>query len=414
MNTIEALQPVTSVFQLFGLSVTHFSSPKIPTPFQRILKIYSLLLIAIRITVFCYITMKFQLDMSSELNLIINKVIFDSVHFIEISILVEAFVKARQEETFMENFVEIDNTLKQHFNVDLKLSKLRKATIKQLFVWLCVVELYSCFRSFAHFINQYFPHVIIGSLSFLTASLTLFQIITWTDLIRYRLRIVHRLMTELKYDQSEQIAHSIETANGCNIATDDAHIFGQLSILCDLYKRLWMQTNQLNERFKFSMVFNIAYYFTYLVTHFYYIFLCFRNIETCEFLATDIAACIVYMLNLSMLCKAGQNVADEALQVAYAIHRNKFIRCSTKLNSFVCLKSFNHPRFFVHILLRVMWIVQANCVHASFQIRKFSFQMIHQPIKLNAFEFFDVDYTLIFKVISTWQIDWQSFKMDIW
>lgn len=40
---------------------------------------------------------------------------------------------------------------------------------------------------------------------------------------------------------------------------------------------------------------------------------------------------------------------------------------------------------------------QIVCV--PFQIRKFSFQMIHQPIKLNAFEFFNIDYTLIFKVI---------------
>lgn len=37
-----------------------------------------------------------------------------------------------------------------------------------------------------------------------------------------------------------------------------------------------------------------------------------------------------------------------------------------------------------------------RCV--SFQIRQFSFRLLHQTMKMNAFEFFDVDYTLIFKV----------------
>lgn len=106
MNTIEALQPVTSVFQLLGLSVTHFTTLKI-TRFHRVIRFYSLLLIAIRIIVFCYITMKCQLDISSKLHLIINKVIFDFVHFIDITILVEAFAKASREEAFMENFVEM-------------------------------------------------------------------------------------------------------------------------------------------------------------------------------------------------------------------------------------------------------------------------------------------------------------------
>lgn len=345
MNTIEALQPVTSVFQLLGLSVARFSTLKSNPPFHRVIKFYSLLLIAIRITVFCYIEMKFQLDVNSKLNLIITKVIFDSVHFIDISILIEAFVKAHREETFMENFVEIDNILRQHFNINFKMNKLRKSSIQQLFVWLCLIEMYSGFLSFLHYTNQYFPHVMIGNLSFFTVSLTLFQIITWTDLIRYRLRIVNRLMSELKNNHSDQIEHSIENAAGRNNAVDDAQIFGQLSILCDLYKRLWMQTNQLNYRFKFSMVFNIAYYFAYLVTHFYYIFLCVGKIGTCEFIATDISACVVFMIHLSMLCRAGQTVADEALQNAYAIHRNKSIRCSTKLNSFVRLNIFNFSSF---------------------------------------------------------------------
>lgn len=49
--------------------------------------------------------------------------------------------------------------------------------------------------------------------------------------------------------------------------------------------------------------------------------------------------------------------------------------------------------------------VKFNCFsfrknQTSSQIREFSFQLLHQKVQINAFAFFDVDYTLIFKVIS--------------
>lgn len=132
---------------------------------------------------------------------------------------------------------------------------------------------------------------------------------------------------------------------------------------------------------------NIANDFACLVGLLYYIFLCIMKMDTCKFVVADTATCILNLFHLSMISMAGQNMTDEGIQVAYAVHRNKFIRSSTQLKSFVCeIVSFDCFSFSYKIFL--------------LQIHQFSYRLLHQSIKLNALGFFDVDYTLILKVIS--------------
>lgn len=148
-----------------------------------------------------------------------------------------------------------------------------------------------------------------------------------------------------------------------------------------------LQSSRLNKRFKFVMVLNIANDFACLVGLLYYIFLCIMKMDTCKFVVADTATCILNLFHLSMISMAGQNMTDEGIQVAYAVHRNKFIRSSTQLKSFVCeIVSFDCFSFSYKIFLH--------------QIHQFSYRLLHQSIKLNALGFFDVDYPLIFKVIS--------------
>lgn len=370
MNIIEGMRPLLGVLQLFGLSVTQFPTFKYIS-LHRVIKCYSLLFIAIRFIVFCYISVEYQilyLD-DDKLHSIIDMVILISAQTLQVSILFEAFVKARQERTFLENFLEIDDIFMNHFNVDLKISKQRNSAIKLLVIWLCIITVDSALSLVSNYNTTYFPFEIITVLSFFTATFTYFQIVTWTDLIRYRLCIVKRLINELIYDHNEKIknheseklknphnAHEtkeseqttcvnrIETANESN-NVDDTLVFDQFCILCDLYNRLWTQTNVLNERFRFSMVLNIGNDFAYLVALLYFIFMCLRNFTTCEFFVPDFSRCILNLFHLSMLNRAGQNMADEALQIAHAIHRNKIIRSSPKLNTFVSVNSFNYLQF---------------------------------------------------------------------
>lgn len=344
MTTVVELQPVTRVFQLLGLSVTQFFTPK-DHPLHRVIKCYSLLLIATRFALFSYILMKYKIPIGSDkITFTIYASVFFSAYLREASILVEAFTKGHQEVTFMENFTGIDNIFMLHFNIDMKPNELRTSANSRLIIWICFIGIESIYHLRMNYETPYFPHELIVKLSIFTASLTYFQIITWTDLIRYRLRIVNRLINELKCEHNEQLKSqksdkTEHKSNEGNDAIDDTHIFDQFCILCDLYNRLWMQTNRLNERFKFSMVLNIGTDFTYLVAQLYYIAMYFRDFgySSCNFFAANIATCIVNTFHLSMISRIGQNVADEASTVAYSIHRNKFFRSSSQLNSFVCI-----------------------------------------------------------------------------
>ena len=392
MNTIEALRPVNCVFQLFGLSVTRFCKFK-NIPLQCVFKFYPLLLIAIRFIIFCYISNNYKVSINSKIDFLIDTIVMiGGIHFLEISVLIEAFVKFRQEEKFMENLQEIDNILLHNFNIDLETVKLRKSLVELLFVWICVIAFNCGFRLLTNYSTQYFPHELTLVSSLCTASLTYFQIIIWTDLIRYRLHIVNQIINKLNY---EQIANADDT----NDTVDETHIIDQFGIICDLYNRLWMQTNILNERFKISMVLNIGNDFLYLMSGLYFIFVCLRVIQpssSCEFFWTDITECIVNIFHLSMLSRAGQNVADEASNIAYAIHITKSDRISMKWSSFVCVTLF---QIFEDSIV-IYYFKKPKKLYISFQIRQFSFRLLHQTVQLNAFEFFDIDYTLIFKVIS--------------
>lgn len=113
MNAIKALRPVTCVFQLFGLSVIRCSTFKC-IPLRRVVRYYFLLLIAIRFSLFCYIAGNYQIP-GSKLSSYVDKFTLFGVHFLEISILIETFFKAHQEEKFMENCLEIDRILMHWF-----------------------------------------------------------------------------------------------------------------------------------------------------------------------------------------------------------------------------------------------------------------------------------------------------------
>lgn len=181
----------------------------------------------------------------------------------------------------------------------------------------------------------------------------------------------------LCWNRSEQIDH--ENTKESSNAVDDTGICDQLCILGDLYNQLWMQTSKLNERYKFSLVLNIANDFTWLVGLLYDIFMCLRKREQCDFLTVNLAACILCTFHLSMICIAGQNSTDAGLRVAHALHRNKFIKSSIKLNSLVSeifiQRNLEHWLFFHHLHFQILLML-------SFQIRQFSFQLLHQPIKL--------------------------------
>lgn len=361
MNTAAALRPVTRAFQLFGLSVTAtFKFKNIPS--HRITKCYSLLLIALRISVFIYSIASNQFFIRAKglvrgLTSIIDITLMCGIRLLEIIILIEAFVKIRQEKQFMQNFLEIDKIFVHNFNIDLKPNELKRSTIKRLIIWVCVFGTIVGLNLFlARIHTSHLLYYSIYAISFSTASFTYFQIITWADLIRYRLHIINRVINDLNNEQnnnksngmhsdSKAINNGVNNDNSVANTTHESHVFKQFGIICDLYDRLWIQTNLINERFKCSMILNIGNDFVLLVSNIYFFFDCLRY-QPCSFSMTIIffMSTILNIFHVAMLSRTCHHTSDEATLIAHGIHKNSLVINNKKFSSFVSNPNVSFPK----------------------------------------------------------------------
>lgn len=356
MNAIEAFQPVTNVFQIFGLSVaTSFQPSKFP--YQWIVKCYSFLLNSFRIGIFV-VTILLQLfyvrNRSHEMYATIDTILVCGVRLLEIVNSAEAFLKFHHETQLMENFMEIDNILVHRFNIDLKPNELRSSVMKRLIVWFCTVA-FTLGGNLLLTQNQNDPFLFYLTYipPFITASLTFLQIIVWADLIRYRLHVVNGLINDLN-QRSDEIDKTINhfknisrqlcvnvlygCSNGHIDTNYDAWIFDRISIICDLHRRLWIQTNLVNERFKCSMVLNIGNEFVSLVSNLYFTFMCLKDQRSDSIIMTAVyfMHSMLHIFHISMLSRTCHHAFNEAANIAYGIHNNKYISKNIRLGSFVC------------------------------------------------------------------------------
>lgn len=355
MDAIEALQPVNCVFHIFGLSVMP-SRQQSKFPCGCFLKCYSLLLNAIRIGIFAASLSTrtfFVRSRSHKMYATIDIILVCSVRLLEIINSVEGLFKGHQEKELVKNFMEIDRILLHRFNIDLKSHELRPSAIKRLIIWFCTIALTlggnlvltQNIHDMFFFYLTYIPPLI-------TASLTYFQIIIWADLIRYRLHVVNRLISDLNHghieiDQtirklkgiSRQLCISdlFGTANDNFDTPYDGHIFERIRIICDLHRRLWIQTNLVNERFKCSMVLNIGNEFVSLVSNLYFTFMFLKDQLSLSFVraAVYFLNSIVHIFHISMLSRTCHNASNEAANIAYGIHNNKYVSKNMRLSSFV-------------------------------------------------------------------------------
>lgn len=346
MDTAEALRPINSVFQLFGLSV--IAPCKLSSiPSDRMIKCYSLLCIALRICVFFYPigTKHFHTRADGfihELSTTFDVTLLCGVRLLEIIIVFEAFAKIPHEKQLMRNFLEIDHIFMHYFNIDLKPNALRMAIIKRFIVWVCsfgVIVGVNLYLASNH--TSMFLYYSTYAIPFATASFAYFQIIAWADLIRYRLRITNRLISTIN-NECEKMLHKkcggiIMLYKSHSIhGTVQANVFEQFRIICSLYDRLWTQTNLVNERFKFAMVLNIGNDFVLLVMNIYFTFECLR----CHPSAVDTViicflSAILNIFHLTMISRTCHHTSDEATLIAHAIHKNSMVINNKRFSSFV-------------------------------------------------------------------------------
>lgn len=364
MDAIEALQPVNHVFHLFGLSV--MPSIRAKFPYGCLLKCYCFLLNAGRIGIFAstLITQLFFVRSGShKMYKTIDIILVCGIRLLEIINSTEGFFKGHQEKELMKNFLEIDKILMHRFNVDLRSHELRPSAIKRLIIWLCTIAFtLGGNLLLTHFCGKHdmFFFYLTYVPPLFTTSLTYFQIIIWADLIRYRLHVVNRLIGDLNHGHIEVdqtirklkgisrqlcISDLFGSANGHFDTPYDAHIFERIRIICDLHRRLWIQTNLVNERFKCSMVLNIGNEFVSLVSNLYFTFMFLKDQQSFSptMAAVYFLNSIVHIFHISMLSRTCHHASNEAANIAYGIHNNKYVSKNMRLSSFVSLKKDSFP-----------------------------------------------------------------------
>lgn len=125
----------------------------------------------------------------------------------------------------------------------------------------------------------------------------------------------------------------------------DAHTLDQFGKINDLFNRMWTEANLINIRFKYSMLLHIGTDFVYLIANSYFTILCLVNYASCDAFALNVTGIIVSIFYVSSLSIAGQKMANEALQIAFEIHRNRHARSNIGLGSFVRLEHFHTIKF---------------------------------------------------------------------
>lgn len=361
MNTTEVIWPITCAFHLFGLSVP--SSCKLT---NYLIKFYFLAHIGLRCAIFSYTLWTNQLFLRSNESIImmsIDTFSICSVRLLEIVILIEAFSKVHQEKQLMDNLLEIDEIIVYQLNTDLKYSQLRFAAIKRFTIWLCTYILVSGGCVVFAYYTPNFIYFLIYMPPYLTASLAYFQIIIWIDLIRYRLHVLNRLLRELNANHSSALEMKRKRSDAVSIHSKGTpsprlpppmqfatiiDVFGcsngytntaaykceQFSIFCDVYRRLWAQTRQINERFKCTTVLNIGNDFIAFVLNLYFVFVCILQLKThAHILVSDFLRLPLSIFHIWMLSRTCDKTVQESLKIGYELHSIKNVADNSKLSS---------------------------------------------------------------------------------
>lgn len=364
MNSIQALRPITRVFHLFGLSVPLSCNLNS----NYLIKFYFLLHIGLRCAIFSYTLWANQLFLRNTDSIImmsIDAFSICSVRLLEIVILIEAYAKVHEEKQLMDDLLEIDEIFLYQLNTDLKFNQLRWYALKRLTIWMCTFTLVSGCAVSTAYATPNFMHFLTYMPPYAYASLTYFQIIMWIDLVRYRLHVLNRLLLELNAKHSSAIELKRKRSDAASIHskgtpspkppaslqfTTIIDVFGrnngctsaatqkceQFSTFCDVYRRLWAQSQHINERFKFTTVLNIGNDFIAFVLNLYFVFVCILELKThAHILASDFFRLPLSIFHIWMLSRACDKTVQESLKIGYELHSIKNVVENSKLSSAV-------------------------------------------------------------------------------
>lgn len=358
MNLFQAILPSIRLFQFFCLCpVSVISEFQFST--RAFFLTYSVLQLIVRICIFFYGIFAKHLFPQNEYQLVavIDTVLICGVRLLEIIILLEALMKRKLDKTLIENFEIIDKMMKERLKIDMDFQHFYRKNLIYLICWIgiflsisaTIIYLSVGDLNYVYFRLTYFVPFFLSSLAY-------YQINLWINLIQRHFRILKTFISHLECDTTKhptKMANSLETFQSTlatdyhriinlnsNLSYNSAILIKHFIIVRDLYNRLWIQTNLVNERFRWSTILMIGNDFISLLSNFYWMLICMLHYSMCRDMS--ITACFLWsllnILHIFLLCGTCHKTVDEANGIAYAIHRITRVIYLPKLSSLVNIK----------------------------------------------------------------------------
>uniref|UniRef100_A0A336KB81 Gustatory receptor n=1 Tax=Culicoides sonorensis TaxID=179676 RepID=A0A336KB81_CULSO len=365
---LRALMPFIKLFQAVGLSPLIVTDSKIIE--ARHMTIYSIVSIATFLIAFLYGFFQedlFSIPNEQPMNEIAHTVDFIQLTGIRIAhliILFEALVQRKNLIRLISRLNDWDLIVQKQFNtLHFDHQVIRKKILFKLLgsgtfylgiqLTLLLIILLRAQYQFTYYWSLY--------------------LIPFTD----RFQLVNMKIEQLQLNASIENSfknssrNAKSNSNSPNNHTNDLSSIDQLIIVRQLYDKLWELTNLTNKCFGLSLLVNIGNDFVAITGHCYWIFLTIENIPvgTNDILAV-IGSCIwtiPSLINSFMIASICHVTVEKAHEAGFVLHQIKH----DPLNE------------------------GQNMV-----IQQFSLQLLHQKIKFTAYGFFNIDFSLLFTMIS--------------
>lgn len=294
-----ALKPLFRILQLTCLAPFNL------TKTNKFYKSYYMMFYSIILILLSFVhlvSIAFKKYSILETDVFISAKFMSVVHLIGIWIsqlitLIESLIKRREQIEFLDKLREIDYIFEKKIGYSFKYKALQRNIIFHMIGWGILYTLLESYlfllvldvdSKFGLFLRYWAIHM----LPFSICCLRYFQIIIYVLFLKLRFKFLNKALMETK--------HEIEN----------------LTLLKNVYSKLWNLSNLINQSFGLSILINIATNFISITINFYFVFLSLKmNNNPKDILEAlwsygDIFWLIPYLLNVFMLASVCHSTAD--------------------------------------------------------------------------------------------------------
>ncbi|XP_063709301.1 putative gustatory receptor 2a [Culicoides brevitarsis] len=379
-SMLKALKPFIKLFQFIGLS------PFVVTEHGDLMEasvttIYSIVSISVFLASFIYGFFQedlFSIPNDQPMNEIAHTVDFiqlTGIRFTHLIILFEGLVRRRRLMQLLCKLSDWDLIVQKYYNnLHISHETIRRKILLKLLASGTFYGGIQLILLLIILLRQQYEFTYYWSLylvSFIVCSLRYVQIYILISLLKDRFHLINKKIEKLNLNEGTASSGNVLMTKNATIINDELSAVQQLIILRQLYDKLWELTSLTNKCFGLSLLVNIGNDFIAITGHCYWIFLTMENppVGVNDILAVigSTIWTIPSLVNSFMMASICHVTMEEANEAGSLLHQ-----------------------------------IKHDCLNESqnMVVQQFSLQLLHQKVKFTAYGFFNIDFSLLFTMIS--------------